>query len=78
MKGIGPWSAEMFLMFCLLRQDILPMGDLGLRKAIGINYFNKKNPSDKEIEKISKIWRPYRSAATWFLWRSIDPITIAY
>ena len=68
----------MFLMFCLLRQDILPMGDLGLRKAIGINYLNKKNPSDNEIKKISKSWRPYRSAATWFLWRSIDPITIAY
>ena len=78
LKGIGPWSAEMFLIFCLLRQDILPMGDLGLRKGIGINYLNKKNPSDNEIKKISKSWRPYRSAATWFLWRSIDPITIAY
>ena len=78
LKGIGPWSAEMFLMFCLLRPDILPIGALGLRKAIGLNYFNKKLPSDEEIGKISHKWKPYRSAATWLLWRSIDPITIDY
>ena len=78
LRGIGPWSAEMFLMFCLLRQDIFPLGDLGLRKAISINYFNKKDPSDTEITNISSAWKPYRSAATWLLWKSIDPITIAY
>ncbi len=77
-KGIGPWSAEMFLMFVFLRQDILPLGDLGLRRAVGINYLNKNDPSYEEVQKVAKKWSPYRSAATWYLWRSIDPIPVAY
>ena len=78
LKGIGPWSAEMFLMFCLLRPDVLPLGDLGLRRAVGKNYLNTFDPTYEEVEKIAKKWIPYRSEATWFLWRSIDPIPVAY
>ena len=78
LKGIGPWSAEMFLMFCLLRPDVLPLGDLGLRRAVGKNYLNTFDPTYEEVEKVAKKWIPYRSAATWFLWKSIDPIAVAY
>ncbi len=78
LNGIGPWSAEMFLMFCLLRPNILPLGDLGLRRAVGIHYLNKKDPSYEEIKKIAIKWNPYCSAATWYLWRSIDPIPVDY
>ena len=78
LKGIGPWSAEMFLIFCLLRPDVLPLGDLGLRRAVGKNYLNTFDPTYEEVEKVSKKWIPYRSAATWFLWRSIDPIPVVY
>ena len=78
LKGIGPWSAEMFLMFCLLRPDVLPLGDLGLRRAVGKNYLNTFDPTYEEVEKVAKKWIPYRSAATWFLWKSIDPIPVAY
>jgi len=78
LNGIGPWSAEMFLMFCLLRPNILPLGDLGLRKAVGIHYLNKRDPSYDEIKIIASKWSPYSSAATWYLWRSIDPIPIEY
>lgn len=78
LKGIGPWSAEMFLMFVFLRPDILPLGDLGLRRAVGKNYLNKFDPSYEEVEEVAEQWKPYRSAATWYLWRSIDPIAVEY
>ena len=78
LKGIGPWSAEMFLMFVFLRPDILPLGDLGLRRAVGKKYLNKFDPSYEEVEKVAEKWKPYRSAATWYLWRSIDPIPVEY
>ena len=77
-KGIGPWSAEMFLMFVFLRPDILPLGDLGLRRAVGIHYLQKHDPTYKEVEQVAEKWKPYRSAATWYLWRSIDPIPVSY
>ena len=78
LNGIGPWSAEMFLMFCLLRPNILPLGDLGLRKAVGIHYLNKTNPTYDEVSHIAKKWNPYCSAATWYMWKSIDPIPVEY
>ena len=78
LNGIGPWSAEMFLMFCLLRPNILPLGDLGLRKAVGIHYLNKTNPTYEEVSNIAKNWTPYCSAATWYMWRSIDPTDVEY
>jgi len=77
-KGIGPWSAEMFLMFVFLRQDILPLGDLGLRRSVGINYLQKHDPTYEEVEQVAKKWKPYRTAATWYLWRSIDPMPVSY
>ncbi|MBI3955256.1 DNA-3-methyladenine glycosylase 2 family protein, partial [Candidatus Gottesmanbacteria bacterium] len=71
-KGIGPWTAEMFLMFSLARQDIFSLGDLGLRKAIQKLYAFKKKPTDKQIEKLSKKWIPYRTYAARILWRSME------
>ena len=78
LKGIGPWSAEMFLMFVFLRPNILPLGDLGLRRAVGKNYLNKFDPSYEEVVAVAEKWKPFRSAATWYLWRSIDPIPVEY
>ena len=77
-KGIGVWTAEMFLMFCLGRSNIFPVKDLGLMKAICINY-NKKMPVSKSfLEKLKSSWDPWCTVATWFLWRSIDPLPINY
>jgi DNA-3-methyladenine glycosylase II len=73
-KGIGVWSAHMFLMFCLARLDVLPIGDLGFRKAVMLNYRLRKMPDEKKINLISKKnnWSPYRSVATWYLWQSLS------
>jgi DNA-3-methyladenine glycosylase II len=72
-KGIGPWSADMFLMFGLGRPDVLPVGDLGFKMAIKNLYRLRKFPDAKKLEKRGEPWRPYRSIATWYLWRSLDP-----
>ncbi|MBI3576921.1 DNA-3-methyladenine glycosylase 2 family protein [Candidatus Gottesmanbacteria bacterium] len=71
-KGIGPWTAEMFLMFTLGREDVFSFGDLGLRKAIMKLYKLRKEPSKKQLEKITKKWSPYRTHAALVLWRSLD------
>lgn len=71
-KGIGPWTAEMFLMFSLGREDVFSHGDLGLRRAIQKLYGFKKEPTQKQIEKISAKWSPYRTYACRILWRSLD------
>ena len=77
-KGIGRWTAEMFLIFNLCRPDIFPFDDLGAIKALCICY-NLKYPIDKTtVQKITKKWKPYRSVATWYLWRSLDPIPVEY
>ena len=78
LKGIGPWSVKMFLMFSLNRSDIFSAEDLGLIKAIGKNYYNGVIPSKKEAEVLSGRWAPWRTAASWFLWRSIDPNLVVY
>lgn len=70
-KGIGPWTAEMFLIFTLGRPDVFSLGDLGLRKAISRLYGVATNDS-KKIEELSNVWRPYRSFACRYLWRSLD------
>jgi DNA-3-methyladenine glycosylase II len=70
-SGIGRWTAHMFLIFCLGRQDILPVGDLGLRKGIQRLYCLPEIPKDRQIEEIAEKWRPYRTAATWYLWKSL-------
>ena len=77
-KGIGRWTAEMFLIFNLCRPDIFPVDDLGLIKGI-CNSYNLKYPiSKKRALKMSKKWQPWRSVATWYFWRSLDPIPVEY
>jgi DNA-3-methyladenine glycosylase II len=71
-KGIGVWTAHMFLMFSLRRPDILPVGDYGVQMAMKKHYKKRKLPKAKEMEKIAKAWAPYRSVACWYLWRSLD------
>jgi DNA-3-methyladenine glycosylase II len=71
-KGIGRWTAEMFLMFRLLRPDVLPVGDYGIRKAMQRAYRLRKLPKPDVMQRIAEPWRPYRSVACWYLWRSLD------
>ena len=71
-KGIGRWSAEMFLMFRLHRPDVLPVDDLGIVNAVKNVYGLRKRPTAARIRKIGEAWRPYRSVASWYLWRSLD------
>jgi DNA-3-methyladenine glycosylase II len=75
-KGIGVWTAHMFLMFSLRRPDILPTGDLGIQMAIRRHYRKRKLPKPVQMEKIAKCWSPYRSVACWYLWRSMDIKTL--
>ncbi len=71
-KGIGQWSADMFLMFHLDRPDILPVGDLGIRRAIELAYGLGELPAPEEMERIAEPWRPHRTLACRYLWRSLD------
>ena len=71
-KGIGRWTAEMFLIFRLQRPDVLPVGDLGIVNAMQKAYRMRKKPTPDRMRKIGEAWRPYRSVATWYLWRSLD------
>jgi DNA-3-methyladenine glycosylase II len=71
-KGLGPWTADMFLMFHLRRPDILPVGDLGIRRAVQVEYRMRKLPDAKRLEKVAKPWRPHRTLACLFLWSSLD------
>lgn len=70
--GIGRWTAQMFLIFTLTRPDVLPVGDLGLRKGVQQVHGLDERPGPAELEKVAEPWRPYRSAATWLIWRSQD------
>jgi len=74
-RGIGRWTAEMFLMFNLLRPDVFPLDDLGLQKALRLSYRKK---SLKSMKALGETWRPWRSVATWYLWRSLDPLPVEY
>ncbi len=83
--GIGRWTAEMFLIFNLLRPDVLPLGDLGLLKAIGIHYLDGeaaagllRGEGRARVQALAAPWAPYRSVATWYLWRSLDPVPVEY
>ena len=73
-KGIGRWTAEMFLMFYLARPDVLPVGDLGLQRAIRLHYNRGRPASVARMHRIGKAWAPWRSVATWYLWRSLEPL----
>ena len=77
-RGIGRWTAEMFLMFNLLRPDVLPLADLGLQRAIRIHYFKGREVSLRTMRRVAQGWAPWRSVATWYLWRSLDPIPVEY
>jgi DNA-3-methyladenine glycosylase II len=77
-KGIGRWTAEMFLMFHELRADVLPVDDIGLRNAMARLYHGGERPSPAEMRERAATWRPYRSVATWYLWRFLDPAPIDY
>ncbi len=71
-KGIGRWTAEMFLMFTLNRLDIFPVDDLGLQRAIKVNYRLKQKPDTKKMLALAKKWKPYRTIASWYLWKSLE------
>lgn len=75
-KGVGVWTAHMFLMFTLRRPNVLPTGDFGVQMAIKKHYNKRKLPKPAQMEKIAKPWEPYRSVACWYLWRSLDIKTV--
>jgi DNA-3-methyladenine glycosylase II len=75
-KGIGVWTAHMFLMFALRRPNVLPTGDFGVRMAMKKYYKKRKLPKPDQMEKIAKSWEPYRSVACWYLWKSLDVKTM--
>jgi DNA-3-methyladenine glycosylase II len=75
-KGVGVWTAHMFLMFTLSRPNVLPIGDYGIQMAIKMHYKKRKLPKPEHMEKIAKPWEPYRSVACWYLWRSLDLKTL--
>ncbi len=77
-RGIGRWTAEMFLIFNLLRPDVFPLDDLGLQKGIRLSYFKGRKLSLQRMKKLGETWRPWRSVATWYLWRSRDPLPVEY
>jgi DNA-3-methyladenine glycosylase II len=71
-KGIGKWTADMFLIFCLGRQDVLPVGDLGLRRAMMVTYQLAELPQPAKMQEIAGAWKPYSSVATWYMWKSLE------
>ncbi|WP_375136899.1 DNA-3-methyladenine glycosylase family protein [Sphaerotilus hippei] len=73
-RGIGRWTAEMFLIFHLMRPNVLPLDDVGLIKGISLNYFSGEPVSRAEAREVGDAWAPYRTVATWYLWRSLDPL----
>jgi DNA-3-methyladenine glycosylase II len=73
-KGLGQWTADMFLMFHLRRPDVLPVGDLGIRRAVQIQYRMRKLPEPKRLEKVARPWRPHRTLACLYLWSSLDNV----
>ncbi len=77
-RGIGRWTAEMFLIFNLMRPDILPLDDIGLLRGISNLYFSGEKVSRSEAREVAENWAPWRTVATWYLWRSIDPIPVDY
>jgi DNA-3-methyladenine glycosylase II len=77
-KGIGRWTAEMFMIFNLTRPDIFPVADLGLQKAIALHYTRGRMPGPSRLKRIGDTWAPWRSVATWYMWRSLDPVPVEY
>ncbi len=77
-KGIGRWTAEMFLIFHELRPDILPVDDIGLVRAVALHYHDGTRMTAGELRSFGARWAPWRSVATWYLWRSLDPLPVEY
>jgi DNA-3-methyladenine glycosylase II len=77
-RGIGRWTAEMFLIFNLLRPDVLPLDDIGVLRGIGLAYGRGERVARAEAMAIGEAWRPWRTVATWYLWRSLDPLPVEY
>ena len=72
-RGIGPWSVDMFLMFALARPDVLPVGDLGIRKGMQLHFKLRKLPEAPRMLKLAAPWRPFRTVASWYMWRLLEP-----
>ena len=77
-RGIGVWTAEMFLIFNQLRPDVFPLDDIGLQKAVALHYYAGERPARRALAEVGERWRPWRSVATWYLWRSLDPVPVEY
>lgn len=77
-RGIGVWTAEMLLIFNLQRADVFPLDDIGLQKAVALHYCAGVRPARVQLRRIGELWAPWRSVATWFLWRSLDPVPVEY
>jgi DNA-3-methyladenine glycosylase II len=77
-RGIGRWTAEMFLIFHLMRPNVLPLDDLGLQNGISRAYFSGEPVSRSEIREVANSWAPFCSVATWYIWRSLDPLPVSY
>jgi DNA-3-methyladenine glycosylase II len=77
-RGVGRWTAEMFLIFYMSRPDVLPLDDIGLQRAMSLHYNEGKPLSKLKINAIAKSWKPWRSVATWYMWRSLDPVPVEY
>ena len=77
-RGIGRWTAEMFLIFYLLRPNVLPLDDVGLINGISQSYFSGDPVSRSDAREVAEAWKPYCSVATWYIWRSLDPLPVAY
>ena len=77
-RGIGRWTAEMFLIFHLMRPNVLPLDDVGLIRGISLNYFSGEPVSRAEAREVGEAWAPFRSVATWYIWRSLDPLPVDY
>jgi DNA-3-methyladenine glycosylase II len=77
-RGIGRWTAEMFLIFHMLRPNVLPLDDVGLINGISRNYFSGEAVSRSDAREVAAAWAPYCSVATWYIWRSLDPAPVAY
>jgi DNA-3-methyladenine glycosylase II len=79
-KGVGSWTAEMFLIFHLNRPDVFPVKDLGILKAIDLHYYPtaRKRKTPAQYQQLAKRWAPYRTVASWYLWRALDPVPVAY
>jgi len=77
-RGIGRWTAEMFLIFHLMRPNVLPLDDVGLINGVSQNYFSGEPVSRSDLREVAQAWAPYSTVATWYIWRSLDPVPVAY